>query len=351
LIFKIENAGVTISQQKSYFPPIEMHSNIVLFSLTLMILVSIFLPTQVFAKYYTGKCAEATLYGDLTGIGPYTEDEVTLKISLQEAIIDTVPRNTEEWVGAKQALLFMKECQRYFEYKPSSLQLFNGCNEPKDTDACPVIGCSKSTAIQVRDFQISQLNENRNKAGYVSYNFDQDLDRIDRDIKVLNECIAYFDQREQDIETLEELVPEDIRKPFEESIDPEDLKEIYDKECIIATASFGSPMAKEVQMLREIRDNQLLQTQSGSVFMSGFNTVYYSFAPTIANWENENLIFKEIVKTTITPLITSLSLLNHVSMDSEAEVLGYGISLILLNFGMYVGIPLAVVFGIRKQTR
>ena len=60
------------------------------------------------------------------------------------------------------------------------------------------------------------------------------------------------------------------------------VDQAYRENCVIATASYGSPMAKEVQMLREIRDNQLLQTQSGSAFMSGFNTVYYSFAPTIA---------------------------------------------------------------------
>ncbi len=116
-------------------------------------------------------------------------------------------------------------------------------------------------------------------------------------------------------------------------------------ECIIATASFGSPMANEVQMLREIRDNQLLQTESGSAFMGGFNTFYYSFAPTVAGWEHENPVFKEVVKTVITPLITSLSLLNYVSMNSEEEVLTYGISLIILNIGMYVGIP---AFGILK---
>ena len=48
-------------------------------------------------------------------------------------------------------------------------------------------------------------------------------------------------------------------------------------------------------------------------------------------------------------MISSLSILNHVDMDSEAEVLGYGISLILLNLGMYVGVPAIVVFGFRKR--
>jgi len=141
------------------------------------------------------------------------------------------------------------------------------------------------------------------------------------------------------------ITEEDVK----EVVGGEEIAEIYEENCVIATASYGSPMAKEVQMLREIRDNQLLKTQSGSAFMSGFNTVYYSFAPTIAQWEQENPAFKEIVKTTITPLISSLSLLNHVSMDSEAEVLGYGISLILLNIGMYFVAPATVVWQVKKR--
>jgi hypothetical protein len=36
-------------------------------------------------------------------------------------------------------------------------------------------------------------------------------------------------------------------------------------------------------------------------------------------------------------------------MDSESEVLGYGISLILLNVGIYLGIPAVVIIGIKKK--
>jgi len=118
--------------------------------------------------------------------------------------------------------------------------------------------------------------------------------------------------------------------------------------CLIATATFGSELAPQVQQLRELRDNTLLQTESGSSFMSGFNQLYYSFSPTIADWERENPPFKETVKLTITPLLTTLSLLNHVNMDSEAEVLGYGIGIILMNIGMYFVIPAMIVCRLRK---
>jgi len=35
--------------------------------------------------------------------------------------------------------------------------------------------------------------------------------------------------------------------------------------------------------------------------------------------------------------------------ESESEVLGIGISVIMLNLGMYLGIPAIVVIGIRKR--
>jgi hypothetical protein len=119
--------------------------------------------------------------------------------------------------------------------------------------------------------------------------------------------------------------------------------------CLIATATYGSEMATEVQQLRELRDNTLLNTESGTSFMNYFNDVYYSFSPYIADMQRENPVFREMVKLAITPMISSLSILNYVDMNSESEVLGYGISLILLNAGMYVGVPAIVVIGIRKR--
>ena len=134
-----------------------------------------------------------------------------------------------------------------------------------------------------------------------------------------------------------------------------ELSEIYEKSqkgwggCLIATATFGTELSPQVQMLRELRDTTLLQTNSGTSFMSGFNTFYYSFSPTIADWERQSPIFKEVVKIAITQLITSLSILNYVDVDSEAEVLVYGISLILLNVGMYIVAPLGIVLVLVRR--
>ena len=119
--------------------------------------------------------------------------------------------------------------------------------------------------------------------------------------------------------------------------------------CLIATATFGSEMAPQVQFLREIRDNTVLQTESGVSFMTGFNQFYYSFSPVIADYERENPVFKELVKLTITPLLTSLTILNYVDIDTEEEMLGYGIGVILLNIGMYFVAPAAILFKIKNR--
>ena len=119
--------------------------------------------------------------------------------------------------------------------------------------------------------------------------------------------------------------------------------------CLIATATFGSELAPQVQFLREIRDNAVLSTVSGTSFMSAFNTFYYSFSPAVADLERQNPLFKETVKVAITPLLSSLSLLQYVDIDSETEMLGYGIGIILLNVGMYFVAPALIIFKIRNR--
>ncbi|MGQ0791846.1 MAG: fibronectin type III domain-containing protein [Nitrosopumilaceae archaeon] len=119
--------------------------------------------------------------------------------------------------------------------------------------------------------------------------------------------------------------------------------------CLIATATFGSELSPQVQSLRELRDNTLLQTNSGSSFMNGFNQFYYLFSPTVADIERENPLFKEAVKITITPMISSLSILNYADIDSEQEVLVYGLGVILLNIGMYFALPIFAILTVKRN--
>lgn len=141
-----------------------------------------------------------------------------------------------------------------------------------------------------------------------------------------------------------ESVPEIIQ--HEQELEQEkNLEEIQDKNqegggCLIATAAFGSELSNQVQMLREIRDTKVINTQVGSMFILAFNQFYYSFSPTIADMERTSPMFKEIVKIFITPLLSSLSILNYVDINSDTEMLITGVGIIFLNTGIYFVIPI-----------
>ena len=141
----------------------------------------------------------------------------------------------------------------------------------------------------------------------------------------------------------QQLIIDSRLKPEPESLPPARIGG-----CLIATAAYGSELAPQVQQLRELRDNIVLQTESGTSFMASFNQFYYSFSPAVADYERENPAFKEAVKLTLTPLLTSLTLLQYVDIDSESEMLGYGIAIILLNIGMYFIAPAVLITKIRS---
>jgi hypothetical protein len=119
--------------------------------------------------------------------------------------------------------------------------------------------------------------------------------------------------------------------------------------CLIATAAYGSELAPQVQMLREIRDNQLMNTESGKSFMATFNDIYYSFSPTIADMERESPVFKEIVKAGLTPMLSTLAIMENA--ETESEVLGLGLSVIALNLGMYIAAPALIAMKVNQQIK
>jgi hypothetical protein len=171
--------------------------------------------------------------------------------------------------------------------------------------------------------------------------YHDDYDFMDGTMLIVNHINDYTLKEWTDVST------------FSKNVSTESVKETTSVKsgngggCLIATAAYGSEMSPQVQLLREIRDNQLMNTESGSAFMSTFNNVYYSFSPAIADMEREHPMFKEAVKLGLTPMILSLSIME--GADSESEVLGLGLSVIALNLGMYIALPSIVIVGIRKK--
>ena len=183
--------------------------------------------------------------------------------------------------------------------------------------------------LKVKFLEVMILSEEKS----YTFAYSNLLDNFDNEITKFNKSLDSFKILSQDNTIME--------------ISTETLDEEKGGGCLIATATYGSELAPQVQLLREIRDNSLLNTESGTVFMKTFNEFYYSFSPTIADYERENPVFKEAVKLAITPMISTLSLMENA--NSESEVLSIGISVIALNLAMYIGVPAIIVIGIKKK--
>ena len=207
------------------------------------------------------------------------------------------------------------------------------------------------TPTETVQFKIAQIHFNNPDTNYsiIHINltewFRYEINSFDYTVKNFEIMI---DGNMQNIEfghhpVFKQLIVDSRLKPEPESLPPARVGG-----CLIATAAFGSEMAPQVQQLRELRDNIVLQTETGTNFMTGFNQFYYSFSPAIADYERENPAFKEAVKIALTPLLTSLTLLQYVDIDSESEMLGYGIAVILLNIGMYFIAPAVLITKIRS---
>ena len=119
--------------------------------------------------------------------------------------------------------------------------------------------------------------------------------------------------------------------------------------CLVATAAYGSEFAPQVQALREIRDGTLYSTEAGASFMSGFNDIYYAFSPAVADLEREHPAFKEAVRLALSPMLASLGIMSLAEPGSESQVLGYGLAVIALNLGMYVGLPAGAFVAVRRR--
>ncbi len=118
--------------------------------------------------------------------------------------------------------------------------------------------------------------------------------------------------------------------------------------CLVATAAYGTELAPQVQSLRELRDRTVMGTESGRAFMAWFNSAYYAFSPAIADMERQNEHLRVVVALAITPMVSTLGLLENAGIESDAEMVSYGLAVIALNAGMYIGTPALAVVGIRR---
>ncbi len=118
--------------------------------------------------------------------------------------------------------------------------------------------------------------------------------------------------------------------------------------CLIATAAYGTELAPQVQRLREVRDGVVMGTHSGAAFMAAFNQAYYAFSPAMADLERGSPEFREAVRVALAPMLAALSVLAHAGIDSEGEMIAYGIGAMLMAAAAYALPALAALWVCRR---
>lgn len=84
--------------------------------------------------------------------------------------------------------------------------------------------------------------------------------------------------------------------------------------CFIATACYGSPYCSEVLILKDFRDNCLLHTHYGRLFIS----IYYKFSPRLAKYIENKMFLKNIIKILFIGPIAKM--LNNIENAGELGV-------------------------------
>lgn len=124
---------------------------------------------------------------------------------------------------------------------------------------------------------------------------------------------------------------------------------------MIATATYGSELADEVQFLRNFRDRSIMKTNAGSNFMTAFNAWYYSFSPSVAQFIREHPTVSAAVKFVLYPLIGILRIgaaaFNLFPTNPEAGAVVSGLVVSSLIGVVYAVIPLTALLAYSSKAR
>ena len=79
------------------------------------------------------------------------------------------------------------------------------------------------------------------------------------------------------------------------------------KGCIIVTATYGSAMTPEVSYMRHVRDNMIGSNELGRILVTGWNTFYYSWSPTLAGIISNSATLQTLTRILLIPLIVIIN--------------------------------------------
>ena len=88
--------------------------------------------------------------------------------------------------------------------------------------------------------------------------------------------------------------------------------------CFIATAAYGTPMAEEIQILREFRDKYLLTNPPGQVLVD----IYYRVSPPMAEFITEHPCLKPIVRAGLVPAVAMSTIVVNTTPAEKMVIVG-----------------------------
>jgi hypothetical protein len=99
--------------------------------------------------------------------------------------------------------------------------------------------------------------------------------------------------------------------------------------CFIATAAYGTPMADEIQILREFRDEYMLTNPVGSTLVD----IYYRVSPPIAEFITEHPRLKPIVRAGLIPAVAMSTVAVNTTPAEKIVIVGL---LVLLSVALAI---------------
>ncbi len=88
--------------------------------------------------------------------------------------------------------------------------------------------------------------------------------------------------------------------------------------CFIATAAYGTPMAEEIQLLREFRDECLLTNPLGQALVG----IYYRVSPPMAEFITEHPILRPVVRAGLLPAVAMSAVALNTTLVEKMVIVG-----------------------------
>jgi hypothetical protein len=104
---------------------------------------------------------------------------------------------------------------------------------------------------------------------------------------------------------------------------------VFGTGCFIATAAYGTPMAEEIQILRDFRDEYLITNPVGSTLVD----LYYAVSPPVADFITEHPSLKPVVRAGLAPAVAMSTVVVNTSPAEKAAIVGL---LVLLSVALAV---------------